>query len=99
MARQLLDHFDHAAINAHWDHEYDIDCDFCITRPMLAIIKEAYDEGGALKVLIYSLQDGYGEPGFIPEQGYDWSGVRDSTPKAVQEMYHAVIAARQKERM
>lgn len=36
---------------------------------------------------LYSLADGYGAPGTIPEQGYDWSGVRDSSPAAVARMF------------
>ena len=30
----------------------------------------------------WKLQDGYGEPGFIPPQGWDWSGIRDSSDEA-----------------
>ena len=41
---------------------------------------------------IWSLQDGYGEAGYMPSQGYDWSGVRDSTIGAVEAMYAAVAA-------
>jgi len=35
---------------------------------------------------IWALQDGYGSPGFTPEQGWDWSGIRDSTPEAIEAM-------------
>lgn len=35
---------------------------------------------------IWDLQDGYGEPGYTPEQGWDWSGIRDSTPEAKTRM-------------
>lgn len=35
---------------------------------------------------IWSLSDGYGEPGFVPVQGYDWSGIRDSTTMATLAM-------------
>lgn len=35
---------------------------------------------------IWDLQDGYGEPGYTPEQGWDWSGIRDSSPEAVVAM-------------
>lgn len=30
----------------------------------------------------WNLQDGYGEAGFTPCQGWDWSGIRDSTAGA-----------------
>ena len=35
---------------------------------------------------IWDLQDGYGEPGYTPDQGWDWSGIRDSTPEAKTRM-------------
>lgn len=35
---------------------------------------------------IWMLQDGYGEPGCTPPQGYDWSGIRDSTAATVKAM-------------
>lgn len=35
---------------------------------------------------IWDLQDGYGEPGYTPDQGWDWSGIRDSTPEATVRM-------------
>lgn len=41
---------------------------------------------------IWSCSDGYGEPGYVPEQGYDWSGIRDSSPAAVDAMWKAVHA-------
>lgn len=37
--------------------------------------------------IIYAHSDGYGAQGYIPAQGYDWSGIRDSTPRAVEQMY------------
>lgn len=40
---------------------------------------------------IWALQDGYGEPGTTPVQGYDWSGIRDSSPEAIAAM-NAVAA-------
>lgn len=35
---------------------------------------------------IWDEQDGYGEPGFVPVQGWDWSGIRDSTDAAITRM-------------
>lgn len=40
---------------------------------------------------IWSLQDGYGEPGFMPPQGCDWSGIRDSSAGAVDQMHFFVL--------
>ncbi len=35
-------------------------------------------------------QDGYGKVGFRPPQGWDWSGIRDSTDRAKGEMAKAI---------
>ena len=42
---------------------------------------------------IWALSDGYGEPGLVPQQGHDWSGIRDSSIPAVEAMYAAATAA------
>ncbi len=36
---------------------------------------------------IWDTQDGYGIAGFTPEQGWDWSGIRDSSDEAVAAMW------------
>mgnify|MGYP001593109546 CR=1 FL=1 len=41
---------------------------------------------------VWSLQDGYGMPGYDPPQGWDWSGIRDSSPEAVKNMADAIRA-------
>lgn len=41
---------------------------------------------------IWAESDGYGEAGYVPDQGYDWSGIRDSSPRAVEAMYRAIHA-------
>ena len=38
---------------------------------------------------VWKLQDGYGAPGYTPAQGWDWSGIRDSS----REAKVAIIAA------
>lgn len=56
-------------------------------RPDLLKIRTAMDEGGAaLHAQIWALTDAYGEQGMIPPQGYDWSGVRDSSEQAIKAM-------------
>lgn len=35
---------------------------------------------------IWKLSDGYGHKGYIPTQGYDWSGIRDSGNEAIWQM-------------
>lgn len=32
---------------------------------------------------VWKLQDGYGSPGWTPSQGWDWSGIRDSSKNAI----------------
>lgn len=46
-------------------------------------------ERDSLYRAVYSRSDGYGEPGYIPVQGYDWSGVRDSSLQAQEAMVRA----------
>lgn len=89
--------FDYQAMLDHLNHDPsqgDIPgCDYCATRPLMPAIHEAYFSGDrAKRALIYSLADGYGAPGTIPPQGYDWSGVRDSTPAATRRMAAALAA-------
>jgi hypothetical protein len=66
-------------------------CPHCAASLLLPAIHDAYFNGTAeQKAAIYALQDGYGEVGYVPEQGYDWSGVRDSSYEAIQAMYALV---------
>jgi len=60
---------------------------------MLASIRDAWGRGNdETSKILYSLQDGYGEQGHVPEQGVDWSGIRDSSGPAVRAMFAAVHA-------
>ena len=36
---------------------------------------------------LWKLQDGYGSRGYVPVQGYDWSGIRDSSYAAKLAMF------------
>ena len=36
---------------------------------------------------LWSMQDGYGIRGYVPCQGYDWSGIRDSSYAALLAMF------------
>lgn len=40
----------------------------------------------------WSLQDGYGVAGYTPVQGWDWSGIRDSSDTAKVRMGAAILA-------
>jgi hypothetical protein len=56
----------------------------------LMVIKKALDSKKAFRA-IWNLQNGYGIAGFTPPQGYDWSGIRDSSPEAIHKMYLAAV--------
>lgn len=66
----------------------------CAThRAMVTEIWEAWQSmSERAAALLWTMQDGYGEPGFMPEQGYDWSGIRDSSCAAIEQMWKAVHA-------
>lgn len=58
----------------------------------IMVVSTAWSIGGAaVKEAVWAESDGYDEPGFIPVQGYDWSGIRDSTPEAVTRMYNVAL--------
>lgn len=66
-------------------------CPGCAARLLLPAIYDAWHAGDAqLRSTLWALQDGYGTPGLIPEQGHDWSGIRDSSPAATLRMAQAV---------
>lgn len=59
---------------------------------MLRDIHEAWTHGDSgLMMCLWQYSDGYGTPGFVPDQGFDWSGIRDSSTAAIEAM-HQVIA-------
>jgi len=62
--------------------------DVCFSASVrLLAIELAMQFKPACLTRIWALQDGYGEPGFWPAQGYDWSGIRDSTDAAKNRMF------------
>jgi hypothetical protein len=93
VTRQLLDRFDATAYRTHLLHEsgHPDTCDWCFVSPMVRDLYAVYHgKSTAAFEILYSMQDGYGAPGVIPEQGYDWSGVRDSTPDTIRRMWEAI---------
>jgi hypothetical protein len=46
----------------------------------------------AMDKAVWKLQNGYGEPGYTPVQGWDWSGIRDSSAEAFRLMAEVVQA-------
>lgn len=89
-----LKHSDYSYVDGEWiKPEPVVGCDHCETMPLLADIHAAWTSGSqAARDILWSIQDGYGEPGFMPPQGYDWSGVRDSTPDTIRKMHAAIHA-------
>lgn len=86
-ADEMLAHFDHAT------GSLSPRCGYCDTAPLMKGLYDAYfGDDKAKRALIYALADGYGVPGTVPPQGYDWSGVRDSTPTARRRMAAALAA-------
>lgn len=84
---------DDCAALRHFDHERgDEGCPGCVVSLLLPAIRDAYysTEDPTLGEAIYDLSDVYGEVGFVPSQGYDWSGIRDSSPAAVGRMWQRI---------
>jgi hypothetical protein len=57
---------------------------------MLKAIHKAWndvDSSTETLVALWAESDGYGEQGYVPEQGYDWSGIRDSSEGAIRSMW------------
>ena len=51
------------------------------------LVKHVWNHGPSdARARIWQRQDGYGIPGHVPSQGYDWSGIRDSSDVAWAEM-------------
>ena len=76
---------------ASWPFGFPCGCDlesgFCSThQPMMSALYAA--DWSAAR--IWSESDGYGERGLVPDQGYDWSGIRDSSPAAIERMFAAI---------
>ena len=69
--------------------DWDLVCDFChFSGKRRGELDERTKR--LLDSAVWAKQDGYGSPGYTPCQGWDWSGIRDSSKKAVREMAKAV---------
>lgn len=64
--------------------DWDLVVKICHHSYQITNLKTA--EWSDLYRAIYAQSDGYGEKGYIPCQGYDWSGIRDSSDKARADM-------------
>lgn len=104
MIRQLAGINDRAGARRHlFDHDTftgghadPAGCDYCYVteqgwlRDIHTAVFGPADRD--LVALVWSMQDGYGAPGVTPSQGFDWSGIRDSSPATIEAMWHAVNA-------
>jgi len=80
-----------------YEHGFPCGCSlengFCNEhREMMGVIHEVWysTKDNSLMLAIWSKSNGYEKKGYVPPQGYDWSGIRDSTPDAIEEMYEVV---------
>lgn len=70
----------------------DAGCPRCAVTPLMVKIHAAVfdaDNHTAADVA-WDFQDGYGEAGATPAQGWDWSGIRDSSPAAIWAIAEAL---------
>lgn len=71
------------------DREFDINISgerFSAWVPLSVISNTNWTDNN-----IWSLTDAYGKKGFMPGQGYDWSGIRDSSVEQIWEMFRIAI--------
>ena len=64
----------------------DETCPGCVSRKLW--LPEIRRRGLSDEVFdaVWACADAYGEPGTVPPQGHDWSGIRDSSPGAIRDM-------------
>lgn len=78
-----------AHVLRHHDQNIE-DCAGCFVRPLLAQIHLACNDNMESAITAWKHQDGYGVEGFVPAQGWDWSGIRDSSPAAIKNIADAL---------
>ncbi len=65
--------------------DWELVCLFCwYGDPILTVLSKALQE--EIDTCVWAIQDGYGESGYTPVQGWDWSGIRDSMPETKDRM-------------
>ena len=72
------------------DNGFDTDDKIALRNEVLA---KVYADG-RLWAELWPLTDAYGVEGFIPPQGFDWSGFRDSTYAAILKMSAKIAEVR-----
>ena len=82
-----------------WEGKQECGCDLMsrcdkhakMAEKLYEVWSDTSEAGTARFLRVWNLSDGYGYPGEVPPQGYDWSGIRDSTIEAVEDMYAEAI--------
>ncbi len=93
LSRDMTNTYLHQHINNPAECGCDLMTGFCAKHgDMMKEIQTAYYGNDVAFQTILSMQDGYGEPGFGPSQGPDWSGVRDSSLETIEAMHQAIHA-------
>lgn len=85
-----------------WPYAYPCGCNldvgYCTVHgQMMAVIHHVWNNRATSEATmraIWAWADAYGEPGALPPQGYDWSGIRDSTPVAIERMWEVASGQR-----
>jgi hypothetical protein len=62
---------------------WDLILALCYYRNYPNLTKDQHNE---VYKAVYAKNDAYGPEGFVPPQGYDWSGIRDSSDSAKTKM-------------
>ena len=70
-------------------NQWTLICHFCLYTNTVVSLPE--DDRGRIYQGVWSLTDAYGPVGFVPPQGYDWSGIRDSTEAAQTRMAEGIV--------
>lgn len=84
-------------IKRNSDKEFDINIDgergigdsqykFSAWMPLAIIYNADWSDNK-----IWKLSNGYGKKGYVPIQGYDWSGIRDSSHDVIWNMMYIAL--------
>ena len=68
--------------------DWELVCLFCWYGDPLPVVPEKIQ--AEISACVWAVQDGYGVPGYTPPQGWDWSGIRDSTQEAQDRMARVI---------
>lgn len=67
--------------------DWDLICKFCHYSYKTNLPSHIYNQ---VYSYAWTYTDAYGGKGYIPPQGYDWSGFRDSSANSTKEVANAI---------